>query len=80
MKTKIQIFLIIFLSLTMLIGGTGIAYYNTKRFGFDENAKIISRDNEKFSFMDFDFYYEDIEQYMDKLSEFAPNTPYSVAL
>lgn len=80
MKNKIKVVLIMLLASTVLLGGTSVAYYNTKKFGFDENAKVISRDNEKFSFMDFDFYYEDINQYVEKFNEFTPATPYSVVL
>lgn len=52
--------------------GTSIAYYNTKSFGFDENTKIISYDKEKISFMDFSIYYEDVSDFIDKVSTVIP--------
>jgi cbb3-type cytochrome oxidase subunit 3 len=53
--------------------GISIAYYNTKTFGFDEDAKLISKDDDKISIMDYDIYYSDLERIMDKANEIIPD-------
>lgn len=52
--------------------GTAVAYYNTKTFGFDENAKVISYDKEKINIMDYSIYYKDIEKISKKISSYLP--------
>lgn len=53
--------------------GTSIAYYNTKSFGFDENAKVVDYDNEKITFMDFHIYYDDISDFIEKVGTIIPD-------
>ncbi len=77
---KGKVFLIFFCAAIVFGAGTSIAYYNTKSLGFDENAKIVSTDNEKFTIMDFDFYYKDINEFYNKLESFLPEKSYSIAL
>lgn len=59
----------------VLLSGTAIAYYNTKSFGFDENAKIISKDDEKLSFLDFDIYYKDVDSFFVNAGKYLPERP-----
>lgn len=59
-------------AILVLCAGIGTAYYNTKSFGFDENTKVLSYDKEKFSIMDFDIYYEDISNIMERIMEIIP--------
>ncbi|MCM1115301.1 MAG: hypothetical protein NC397_07390 [Clostridium sp.] len=54
--------------------GIGVAYYNTTTFGFDEDAKVISRDDEKISILDYEIYYNDINKIIGKASEYIPDT------
>ncbi len=70
MKKKITA--IFLCAAVVLLAGTGVAYKNTKTFGFDENAKVFSYDEEKFSFMDYDIYYESIENFIDKAKTVIP--------
>ncbi len=70
MKGKI---ISIFLCFTLVFGiGIGVAYYNTRTYGFDEDAKVISYDKEKFSILDYDIYYEDINDIIDKAKQYVP--------
>ncbi|MGN0522094.1 MAG: hypothetical protein ACI4IQ_05590 [Eubacterium sp.] len=69
---KFKIFAIMMCAVIALGVGTAVAYYNTKSFGFDENTKIISKDDEKFSFMDFEFYYNDVNDFFNKAKQYIP--------
>lgn len=60
--------------------GVGTAYYNTKSFGFDENAKVLSYDNEKISIMDFDIYYDDITDIMERIIRIVPERSQTVQI
>lgn len=71
MKKKIA--LILCCSLFAMIVGTSIAYYNTKSFGFDENTTLIEYDEEKFTFMDFNIYYKDISNFLEKVGTVVPD-------
>lgn len=78
MKKKITA--IIMCSLIVFVSGISVAYYNTKSFGFDDNVKIISKDKEKISFMDFNIYYEDIETFFEKTREYMPERTTVIAV
>lgn len=67
-------------STLILLSGLSIAYYNTKSFGFDENAKIFSYDEEKFSVMDFEIYYDDISFFIDEVGKIIPDRSHTVLL
>jgi hypothetical protein len=70
MKGKIVALAICF-SIVLCVG-VGVAYYNTRTYGFDENAKVINKDDDKISIMDFDIYYEDIKHIIDKADDIVP--------
>lgn len=70
MKRKIAA--ILCCAVVALGAGTSVAYYNTKSFGFDENTKVITYDEEKISFMDFEIYYKDISDFIDKVGTVVP--------
>lgn len=57
----------------VLGGGLSVAYYNTKSFGFDENAKVLSYDDEKISLLDFNIYYNDISSLIEKVGRIVPD-------
>lgn len=73
MKGKIA--LIMLSSVLVLTGGMCVAYYNTKSLGFSDNVKIISSDSEKFTFMDYEFYYKNIDDFMKTARQYLPETP-----
>ncbi len=58
--------------------GLSIAYYNTKSFGFDENAKVVEYDDKKVSFMDFDIYYKDVSDFIDRVSTIIPQNSHTI--
>ncbi len=60
--------------------GMSVAYYNTKSFGFDENAKVVDYDDKKFSFMDFEIYYKDVSDFIDKVSTIIPQKSHTVLI
>ena len=64
---------IIMCAMVVLVSGMTVAYYNTKSFGFDENAKIVSRDNNKVSFLDFEIYYDDVELFFETAKQYLPD-------
>lgn len=76
MKGKITA--IMLCSIIALTAGTCVAYYNTKSFGFEDSVEIISKDNEKISFLDFDFYYKDIDDFFKNAKEYLPERPQSI--
>lgn len=60
--------------------GMSVAYYNTKSFGFDENAKLVEYDDKKISFMDFDIYYKDISDFIDRVSTIIPQNSHTIVI
>ena len=41
----------------------------------DENAKIISKNNEKITFLDFEIYYKDVDNFVSTAREYLPEKP-----
>lgn len=78
MKGKISALFLCF-SIIFVIG-IGVAYYNTRAYGFDENTKIITKDDEKISIFDYEIYYEDIDNAVEKAKEIIPKEHYAVRL
>lgn len=70
---KKKIFAIVLCASIFLVSGISVAYYNTKTFGFDENAKVFSKDKEKISFLDFDIYYKDVEDFIENAKQYMPD-------
>lgn len=71
MKKKIAA--IICCTAIVLCGGLSVAYYNTKSFGFDENTKIASTDDDKITIFDFNIYYNDIDNALKKVQKYMPD-------
>ncbi len=69
---KFKIFAIMLSACVVLVGGISVAYYNTKSLGFDDEVYIVSRDNEKISVLDYDFYYKDLSDAYNKLKSIIP--------
>lgn len=76
MKGKI-IALIMSFSLIFCVG-IGVAYYNTRSFGFSDDTKIITRDSEKITVLDYDIYYNDIDNFIEKAKEILPEYHFAV--
>lgn len=70
---KKKIFAIVLCASIFLVSGISVAYHNTKTFGFDENAKVFSKDKEKISFLDFDIYYKDVEDFIENAKQYMPD-------
>ncbi|MDE5974579.1 MAG: hypothetical protein K2G73_07925 [Eubacterium sp.] len=71
MKKKITA--IICCAVVVLCTGLSVAYYNTKSFGFDENTKIASTDDDKITIFDFNIYYNDIDNALKKVQKYMPD-------
>lgn len=79
-KTGLKLCALFISAALALSAGVAVAYYNTKTIGFDSEAKIFSRDDDKISVLDFDIYYENIEKTMDSISSFLPENVITIAL
>lgn len=77
---KGKIILIMLCSAIVLVAGTSVAYYNTKSFGFDDRATIVTRDDEKITFLDFEIYYKDINNIYNKIQDIVPENTQVVAV
>lgn len=62
-------------ALIVLTAGISVAYYNTESFGFDENAKVISKDDDKITFLDYEIYYKDVENIVTSARDYLPEKP-----
>ncbi|MCH5316172.1 MAG: hypothetical protein J1E81_09675 [Eubacterium sp.] len=76
MKAKITA--IMLSAMIVLLAGTSVAYYNTKTFAFDEDAVVFSRDDEKISFMDYDIYYDSLDNLIKKVKIVMPAEHYCI--
>ena len=57
--------------------GTSVAYYNTKSFGFDEDAVIFLQEEDGFTLFDYKVYYSDVEEFYKTTREYMPDEAYS---
>lgn len=73
---KLKILSVILCFALVFIGGISVAYYNTKTFGFDENAKVFSYDDKKFSLFDYSIYYDDVDSAVEKVRNLMPEKQY----
>lgn len=60
--------------------GVGTAYYNTRSYGFEQDANVIARDDEKITILDFNIYYEDIDEVLEKAKKIMPQKHYTCAV
>ena len=58
--------------------GSSIAYYNTKSFGFDEDAVIFQQEEDGFTFFDYKIYYNDVEYIYNETKEYIPDKTYNL--
>lgn len=69
---KHPVFLLSLICSVLLTIGVSIAYYNTKTFGFDEDAALLTFSDEGVKVMDYYVDYEKARQIVDKASEYIP--------
>ena len=58
--------------------GSSIAYYNTKSFGFDEDAVIFQQEEDGFTFFDYKIYYSDVEYIYNETKANTPDKTYNL--
>lgn len=56
----------------ILFFGSSIAYYNTKSFGFDEDAIFYKRTENSIIFLDKEIKYEEINYVFDEAQKYVP--------
>lgn len=69
---KHPVFLLSLICSILLTIGVSIAYYNTKTFGFDEDAALLTFSDEGVKVMDYYVDYEKARKIVDKASECIP--------
>lgn len=57
----------------ILGAGVSVAYYNTKSFGFDEDAVLVSIDENSITFFDFKIYFSDVNEIYNETKKYIPN-------
>lgn len=70
---KFKIFLVSLTAFAILFAGSSVAYYNTKSFGFDEDAIFFQRNEDGFIFLDEEIKYKDIENVIEKAEPYVPD-------
>lgn len=66
---KFKVFLIMLSSIIALTAGTAVSYYNTKTFGFDEDAKIVSHNEKSITVYDYTVQYDDVKRVVKTASD-----------
>ena len=65
------------IAILIVATGTSVAYYNTKSFGFDEDAVIFQEEEDGFTLFDYKIYYNDVERIYNRSKEYMPDKSYS---
>lgn len=68
---------VLFLSLLIVGAGATVAYYNTKTFGFDEDAVVFKREDDGITVFDYKVYYKDVEDFYEETKQYIPDKAYS---
>lgn len=74
---KFKIFIVVLASFAILFVGSSVAYYNTKSFGFDEDAVFFQYNDDEIVFLDKKIKFKDIEYALDKADRYVPNKAYT---
>lgn len=74
---KFKIFLVVLASFVILFAGSSIAYYNTKSFGFDEDAVFFQRNEDGIVFLDQEIKYKDIDNALTAVGGYLPGEAYT---
>ena len=68
---------IVFIAILIVTAGASVAYYNTKSFGFDEDAVIFLQEDDGFTLFDYKVYYSDVEEFYETSKGYMPDEMYS---
>lgn len=68
---------ILLIAVIIVAVGASVAYYNTKSFGFDEDAVIFLQEDDGFTLFDYKVYYSDVEDFYESTKEYMPDEMYS---
>lgn len=74
---KHPIFITLLITVIIVGAGVSVAYYNTKSFGFDEDAVLFSRNDEGITVLDYRIYYDDLERFYNESRKYMPEKAYS---
>lgn len=71
---KGKIFALLLCATIALGAGVSVAYYNTRTFGFDKDAKVVEKFDDKIKILDFDIYFDDANKILEKAIQYVPKT------
>lgn len=74
---KHPVFSIMVICTLIVAAGCSVAYYNTKTFGFDEDAVIFSQQEDGFTLFDYKVYYNDINDFCETAGNYLPDKAYA---
>lgn len=74
---KHPIFITLLITVIIVGAGVSVAYYNTKSFGFDEDAVLFSKNDESITVLDYKIYYSDLKHIYNESSRYLPEKAYS---
>lgn len=77
MKKHPVAFMII-VSVLIVSVGASVAYYNTKSFGFDEDAVIFRQEEDGITLFDYKIYYDDVKHIYVETKEYIPDRSYTL--
>lgn len=69
---------VIIVSILIVAFGSSVAYYNTKSFGFDEDAVIFKQEDDGFTLFDYKINYDDIDYIYNETKKYVPNDSYTL--
>ena len=74
---KHRVAAIVIIAILIVLAGSSVAYYNTKSFGFDEDAVIFLQEEDGFTLFDYKVYYSDVEEFYETSKKYMPDEVYS---
>lgn len=69
---------VIIVSILIVAFGSSVAYYNTKSFGFDEDAVIFKQEDDGFTLFDYKINYDDIDYIYNETKKHVPSDSYTL--
>lgn len=70
---KHPVFFILLATVLAVTAGASLAYYNTKSFGFDEDAVIFLQEEDGITVFDFKIYYDDVNHIYNEAKKYIPD-------
>lgn len=70
---KHPVFITMLIALLILGSGVSVAYYNTKSFGFDEDAVLVKVEKDSITFLDFQIYFSDVKEIYNETEKYIPD-------